>query len=75
MVSNNILAFFCRLIWFYFTTVYTEVCMHIKATIVAYAFSVQCVESTTTVTYAGLRVNEPFEPYQCQLLYCNHVIF
>ena len=25
MVSNNVLAFFCRLIRFYFTTVYTEV--------------------------------------------------
>ena len=43
LVSNNILAFFCRLIRFYFITVYTEVSMHIKATIVA---------------YTGLRVNE-----------------
>ena len=30
--------------------------MHIKATIVAYAFSVQCFENTTIVAYAGLRV-------------------
>ena len=43
IVSNNILGFFCRLIRFYFITVYTEVSMRIKATIVA---------------YAGLRVNE-----------------
>ena len=31
--------------------------MHIKATIVAYAFSVQYFENATIVTYAGLRVN------------------
>ena len=31
--------------------------MHIKATIVAYAFSVQCFENATIVAYAGLRVN------------------
>ena len=37
MVSNNILGFFCRLIRFYFTTVYTYRGMRIKATIVAYA--------------------------------------
>ena len=30
--------------------------MHIKATIVAYAFSVQCFENATIVAYAGLRV-------------------
>ena len=30
--------------------------MHIKATIVAYAFSVQYFENTTIVAYAGLRV-------------------
>ena len=35
MVSNNILAFFCRLIKFCFITVYTKVCVS-KATIVAY---------------------------------------
>ena len=32
--------------------------MRIKATIVAYAFSVQYFENTTLVTYAGLRVKE-----------------
>ena len=31
--------------------------MRIKATIVAYAFSVQCFENATIVAYAGLRVN------------------
>ena len=40
MVSNNILAFFYRLIKFYFITVYTKVRV-LKVTIVAYAFSVQ----------------------------------
>ena len=30
--------------------------MRIKATIVAYAFSVQYFENTTIVTYAGLKV-------------------
>ena len=30
--------------------------MHIKATVVAYAFSVQYFENTTIVAYAGLRV-------------------
>ena len=30
--------------------------MHIKATIVAYAFSVQYFENATIVAYAGLRV-------------------
>ena len=30
--------------------------MHIKATIVAYAFSVQFIENATIVAYAGLRV-------------------
>ena len=30
--------------------------MRIKATIVAYAFSVWCFENTTIVTYVGLRV-------------------
>ena len=28
-----------------------------KATIVAYAFSVQCFENVTIVAYVGLRVN------------------
>ena len=31
--------------------------MHIKASIVAYAFSVQCFENATIVACAGLRVN------------------
>ena len=31
--------------------------MRIKATIVAYAFSVQYFENATVVAYAGLRVN------------------
>ena len=31
--------------------------MRIKATIVAYAFLVQCFENTTIVAYAGLWVN------------------
>ena len=30
--------------------------MRIKATIVAYAFSVECFENATIVAYAGLRV-------------------
>ena len=30
--------------------------MRIKATVVAYAFSVQCFENATLVAYAGLRV-------------------
>ena len=55
MVSNNVFAFFCRLIKFYFITVYTEVAMRIKTTIVAYAFLVQCFENTTIVAYGGLK--------------------
>ena len=39
-MSNNILAFFCRLIKFFFITVYTKVRVS-NATVVAYAFSVQ----------------------------------
>ena len=31
--------------------------MHIKTTIVAYGFLVQCFENATIVAYAGLRVN------------------
>ena len=31
--------------------------MRIKATIVAYAFSVRCFENTTLVAYVGLRVD------------------
>ena len=55
MVSNNILAFFCRLIRFlFYNSLYRG--MRIKATIVAYAFSVQYFENVTIVAYAGLRV-------------------
>ena len=36
--------------------------MRIKATIVAYAFLVQCFENATIVAYAGLRV----KPGTCQ---------
>ena len=32
--------------------------MRIKATIVTYAFSVQCFENGTIVAYAGLRVKD-----------------
>ena len=32
--------------------------MHIKHTIMAYAFLVQCFENATIVAYAGLRVNQ-----------------
>ena len=32
--------------------------MHIKSTMVAYGFSVQCYENATIVAYAGLRVKE-----------------
>ena len=53
MVSNTILAFFCRLLSFY-NSLYRG--MHIKATIVAYTFSVQCFENATIMAYAGLRV-------------------
>ena len=54
MVSNNILAFFCRLIKFYFIAVYTTVCIS-KA--MAYVFLVQYFENPNIVAYAGLRVN------------------
>ena len=55
-MSNNILAFFCRLIKVCFITVYTKVYIS-KATIVAYVFLVQYFENTTIVAYAGLRAN------------------
>ena len=57
MVSNNILAFFCRLTKFYFITVYTKVCVS-KATIVAYAFLVQYFENAIIVAYADLGLIE-----------------
>ena len=47
MVSNNILALF-------YNSLYRG--MHIKATIVAYAFLVQCFENATIVAYVSLRV-------------------
>ena len=37
--------------------------MRIKATIVAYVFSVQCFENATIVAYAGLRVKEVLTKY------------
>ena len=37
--------------------------MHIKASIVAYAFLVQCFENATIVAYAGLRVKVKIIPY------------
>ena len=49
--------------------------MRIKATIEAYAFSVQCFENATIVAYAGLRVkhlplivlnNEHLWPRECE---------
>ena len=72
MVSNNILAFFCRLIKFCFIIVYTNVCAS-KVTIVAYivllvqyfenvtivayiVLLVQYFENVTIVAYVGLRV-------------------
>ena len=67
MVSNNILGFFCRFIRFYFTTVYIYRGMRIKATIVAYAFLVQCFENATIVAYVGLRVKQVV-----QLLYASY---
>ena len=61
IVSNNTLAFFCRLIRFYFTSLYRG--MRIKATIVVYVFLVQCFENATIVAYVGLRVWHPaFKP-------------
>ena len=39
----------------FYNSLYRGMC--IKATIVAYAFSVQCFENVTIVAYAGLRVN------------------
>ena len=41
--------------------------MHIKATIVAYAFSVQCFENATIVAYVGLMVKQIV-----QLLYASY---
>ena len=57
-MSNKILAFFCRLIRFYFTIVYTEVCVS-KPLWELMRF--QCnnyFENATIVTFAGLRVKE-----------------
>ena len=42
--------------------------MHIKATIVTYAFLVQCFENATIVAYAGLRVQWLIEHF-IQLIY------
>ena len=52
-VDNNILGFFSMLLGFY-NSLYIGI--HIKVTIVAYAFSVQCFKIATIMAYAGLRV-------------------
>ena len=44
--------------------------MCIKATIVAYAFLVQCFENATIVAYAGIRVN-----YACYQAFINNNLF
>ena len=48
--------------------------MHIKATIVAYAFSVQCFENATIVAYAGLRVNYVHDSVQLLVKMHNFTI-
>ena len=45
--------------------------MRIKATIVAYAFSVQCFEKATVVAYAGLRI----KVYEICVVYDNNSKF
>ena len=47
--------------------------MRIKATIVAYAFSVQCFENATIVAYAGLRVK--YLTKESFLLLCKSLIW
>ena len=47
MVSNNILTIFCSL----------HKGMHIKATVVAYAFLVQYFENVTIVAYSNVAAN------------------
>ena len=54
MKSNNIIAFFVGLIVLYYHSLYRGMC--IKATIVAYAFSLQYFENTTIIAYVGLRI-------------------
>ena len=46
--------------------------MHIKATIVAYAFSVQCFENTTIVAYVGLRVSCLCDMWRCKWQICGY---
>ena len=41
--------------------------MCIKATIVAYAFSLQCFENATVVAYVGLRVKIENTFYHCDI--------
>ena len=43
--------------------------MRIKATIVAYAFSVQCFENATIVAYAGLRVKDSVYEFSVDIIY------
>ena len=66
-MSNNILAFFCRPIKFFYNSAYRSMC--IKATIVAYAFSVQYFENATIVAYAGLRVKYYINLYMHVCIY------
>ena len=56
MVTNNILALFCRLIKFYFITVYTEIC--VSKPLRTHSFSVQYSENATIVAYVGLNVKD-----------------
>ena len=55
MMSDMMLAFFCRLIKFCFLTVSTKVCLS-KAAVVAYVFSVQYFKNASIVAYVDLRV-------------------
>ena len=45
--------------------------MHIKATIVAYAFLVQCFENANIVAYAGLRVKTKYDYDSLVSCKCN----
>ena len=54
MVNNNILAFLWAYQVLFYNSLHRSMC--IKATIVAYAFLVQCFENATIVAYLSLRV-------------------
>ena len=47
--------------------------MHIKATIVAYVFSVQCFENATIVAYVGLRVKKILKTYFATMCICDPI--